>query len=106
MSKREQDILKMIASKVKDVTPNSATAYLYGSRARGDNSADSDWDLLILLDKDKITLDDIDEVTYPIREMGWGLGADINPVLYTRKEWEESSFTPFYKNVTQDKIAL
>ena len=79
---------------------------LYGSRARGDNRNDSDWDLLILLNKDKITLNDIDEVEYPLREMGWIIGEDINPILYTKKEWNDNSFTPFYKNVTHDCITL
>ena len=106
MTARDKEILQQIAIKVRNVAPKSASVYLYGSRARGDNRKDSDWDLLILLDKETITLSDIDEVAYPIREMGWALGADINPILYTKKEWKESSFTPFYKNVTEDSITL
>jgi len=34
------------------------------------------------------------------------LGAEINPIMYTKKEWEASRITPFYHNVTEDAIAL
>ena len=42
------DSIKDIAGKT---LPTNSTLLLYGSRARGDNRPDSDWDLLILLDK-------------------------------------------------------
>lgn len=106
MKKAEEQILRAIAAKARNVMPKDATIMLYGSRARGDNRKDSDWDLLILLNKEKVTLNDIDEVEYPLRELGWSIGQDINPVLYTNKEWNENSFTPFYKNVTEDCIIL
>ena len=106
MKKAEEQILRAIATKARNVMPKDATIMLYGSRARGDNRKDSDWDLLILLNKEKVTLNDIDEVEYPLRELGWSIGQDINPVLYTNKEWNENSFTPFYKNVTEDCIIL
>jgi predicted nucleotidyltransferase len=34
-----------------------AVAYLFGSRARGDSRADSDWDILILVDENQVTND-------------------------------------------------
>ena len=79
---------------------------LFGSRARGDARPDSDWDILVLLDKERITLDDMDNITYPIRELGWNLNEIINPIMYTKKEWQAKSFTPFYKNVTKEGIEL
>ena len=79
---------------------------LYGSRARGDYRSDSDWDLLVLVDKDSQHLQDFDRYAYPFVEMGWQIGAEINPMLYTYQEWEQRKFTPFYNNVEQDKIQL
>lgn len=86
--------------------PRKGRAILFGSRARGDARKDSDWDILILLDKDRITSDDMDEISYPIREFGWQIDEMINPIMYTTKEWEAKSFTPFYKNVMEEGIAL
>lgn len=64
------------------------------------------WDILIVLAKDKLTPEDYDTITYPLTKLGWDLGAEINPIMYTKKEWEASRITPFYHNVTEDAIAL
>ena len=96
------DTLKRVA---REVLPEHSKLYLYGSRARGDASEDSDWDLLILLDKPNITLDDFN-VAYPFREAGWDMGEVINPQVYSMDEWKRYSFTPFYKNVEHDKQVL
>jgi hypothetical protein len=45
-------------------------------------------------------------VTYPLTKLGWELGAEINPIMYTKKEWEQSRITPFYHNVEKDAIAI
>ena len=99
-----------VISRIKDTAtaliPKGGRAILYGSRARGDARPDSDWDILVLLDKERITLDDMDNITYAIRELGWNLNEIINPIMYTRKEWQAKSFTPFYKNVTKEGIEL
>ena len=101
---------EMVANGIEEVlrkaAPRSGRAILFGSRARGDARRDSDWDVLILLDKDRITAADMDEISYPIREFGWDIDEMINPIMYTMKEWEAKSFTPFYKNVMKEGVAL
>ena len=62
--------------------------------------------MLILLDKDRITPTDLDEVGYPIRKLGWDIDAQFNPIMYTMKDWEARSFTLFYKNVMKEGVAL
>ena len=89
-----------------EAAPQKGRAILFGSRARGDARKDSDWDVLILLDKDRITAADMDEISYSIREFGWQIDKMINPIMYTTKEWNAKSFTPFYKNVMKEGIAL
>ncbi len=106
MNTRQQDILKAIQATAHQVLPNGSHAILYGSQARGDARPDSDWDILVLMDKERINLDDIDKVSYPLRELGWELGENINTILYTVDDWKRNSFTPFYKNVTKDGIAI
>ena len=67
---------------------------------------ESDWDILILLDKSRIYNEDFDRVAYPLVELGWKIGADINPLIYTYTDWQRRSFTLFYKNVEQEGIEL
>lgn len=86
--------------------PENSKAILFGSRARGDARPDSDWDVLILLDKDRITNSDMDEVSYPICEFGWDADMMVNPIMYTMRDWEARRGTPFYKNVMKDGIPL
>jgi hypothetical protein len=46
------------------------------------------------------------DYVYAMMQLGWELNADINPIIYTNKDWAKRSFTPFYKNVTKDGIIL
>ena len=56
----------------------SRKAILLGSRARGTEQEGSDWDILVLLDKPKVTLQDYDKSSYPLRELGWDIDETIN----------------------------
>ncbi len=102
----DSNILMRIQTLGRDLLPEGSSLLLYGSRARGDYREDSDYDLVVLLDKDRQQLQDFTDYAYPFMEMGWDLGAEINPMLYTRKEWQKRHFTPFYQNVEHDKIVL
>lgn len=86
--------------------PKGGKAILYGSRARGDARADSDWDLLILLNKDRLEQTDYDNVSYPFVLLGCDLGEEINPILYTKQEWDSYETTPFHENVMRDGIEI
>ncbi len=103
---QEPSIIQRIKTMGRQILPKGSSLWLYGSRARGDYRSDSDWDLIVLVDKDKQQLQDFDRYAYPFIEMGWSLGKEINPMLYTRKEWQERHFTPFCHNVENDKIVL
>ena len=92
--------LRVIA---QETLPKGCVAWLYGSRARGDERPDSDWDVLILLDKQSVQDEDFEVYGYPMIEKGWHYGADINPQIYTHKEWEQMSMIPYCKNVEHDK---
>ena len=100
------DILNEIKRIAKEVLPKGGQLILYGSRARNEATEDSDWDLLILLDKPKIEHGDYDNVLYPFAALSWDVGELISPIIYTKNEWKKYSFTPFYKNVEQDGIVL
>lgn len=104
--KKGVNVLEAIEERLHGVLPEDGQALLYGSRARGDYRTDSDWDILILVNKEKLTSSDYDTLSYPLFELGWELDEVINPVLYTQRDWERGNFTPFYKNVKQDSIRL
>lgn len=98
----QQTILDRIKRIVLDKDP-LAKVYLYGSRARGTMKADSDWDLLILLDKDKITTEVERNVTSPLYDLEFEIGEVISPMVYSEKEWNSKhSITPFYSNVMRE----
>ena len=46
------------------------------------------------------------DYAYPFRVLGWDMNEEINPQVYSKKEWEGYSYTPFYMNVEQDKMVL
>lgn len=106
MKSYSDKILESIKHTLMEHLPKGGKALLYGSQARGDARVDSDWDILIIIDKDKLDPDDYDKVSYPLTVLGWDLGARINPIMYTMKEWAASCITPFYKNVEQEGIEL
>lgn len=103
---KREIIAQGVANVLKKAGRADAHVILFGSRARGDAHEDSDWDVLVLLNQDAITSVDMDHISYPIRELGWELDEMINPIMFTRHEWEAKSFTPFYKNVMKEGVVL
>jgi uncharacterized protein len=98
----QQNILDRIKGIVLGKDP-SAKVYLYGSRARGTMKPDSDWDLLILLNRDKITTEVERNVTSPLYDLEFEIGEVISPMIYSEKEWNSKySVTPFYSNVMRE----
>ena len=106
MTNRNRDILNQIKHVARTTAPKGSLVMLFGSRARGKAQKGSDWDILIVLPQERLRQEDYDQVSYPLVELGWTLGEQINPVVYTRREWEASSITPFYDNVQRDAISL
>ena len=82
--------------------PKDAKVILFGSRARRDAKADSDWDILVLLNKDKIDEQDHDNYTYPLWELGWQINQMIHPIVYSMKDWNSKKGSPFYNNVEEE----
>ena len=106
MKKEQEHILATIRKCLANNMPASGKAILFGSQARGTARDDSDWDILIILDKEELLPSDYDNVTYPLTELGWELGKEINPVMYSAREWLKYKNTSFCKNVEKEGIRL
>ena len=103
---KRTEVVNQISKAIRKVAP-TATAILYGSEARGDARSDSDIDVLILLDGDKMSLKREMEVTGPLNEIEWKPGVLVSPTVMLRKQWENMPFkTPFYVNVMNEGIRI
>ena len=96
----------IVGKKEESIMPKDAKVILFGSRARRDAKADSDWDILVLLNKDKIDEQDHDNYTYPLWELGWQINQMIHPIVYSMKDWQSKKGSPFYNNVEEEGVML
>lgn len=106
MQKEQEHTLAAIRECLAKNMPANGKAILFGSQARGTAREDSDWDILIILDKEELLPADYDNITYPLSMLGWDLGKEINPVMYSTKEWKKYKNTAFCKNVEKEGIRL
>lgn len=101
---RREHIIEAIRSGLSNLR-SGIEVRLYGSEARGEAHDNSDIDLLILVAKEKVTLDDELEITAPLYDIELKTGVLINTLILPKKEWGRI-VTPFYENVMQDAVAL
>lgn len=86
---------------------SNAVAFLFGSRARGNNRDDSDWDILILVDK-KIVTDEIEnEFRNDLYTIELETGQIISTFIYPKEYWETTLiYSTLYKNVMKEWVML
>ena len=101
-----EELLKQIRQTVREVEPD-ADIILYGSRSRGDDGRESDWDFLILVDghpSDERT----DRIRHRLYEVEWESGEVISSIIRDREEWGSDLYRamPFFKKVEQEGIRI
>ncbi len=86
---------------------SDAEVILYGSRARGDASDDSDYDLIVVVSGlvDMAVEDRIRANLYPLE---LETGAVITLMVYSRAEWHSPLYRamPLHKSVEREGIVL
>lgn len=101
-----EHIKTIIGSFVHNIEP-TARVLLYGSRARGDNNQNSDWDVAIIVDNGLSSFANTKKLGYPLFIKGIEIGVEINASVYTPKQWERGKqISNFYWNVEKDGVVL
>jgi predicted nucleotidyltransferase len=93
------EFLNRIKTTILGKAPD-AQILLFGSRARGTASTDSDWDILILLPNERINSKDESILTDPLYDLELETGEVISPFIYSETEWNNRyAITPLYKQI-------
>lgn len=78
---------------------------LYGSEARNESREDSDMDIIILIDKENVSVEEELAITTPLYDIELNSGVIINTLIIPKKDWGKR-ITPFYENVIRDAVAI
>ncbi len=96
----DAEFLQAVKRSVHEIDPQ-AEVWLFGSRARGDARPDSDWDFLVLTDK---------QVDRPFKYTVWDqlneleLSAErvISTRVWNNRSWNDMAVTDLYQNIQED----
>jgi predicted nucleotidyltransferase len=99
-------VLKNLSTAIHSQDP-SAQAFLFGSRARGDNKPDSDWDILILINNQIVTSEIEDKFRDVLYNIELESGQIISAFIYPKSYWQKKMrYSPLYKSIKKEGIKL
>ena len=102
----KSNVLEKIKKSVHASDPQ-ADVFLFGSRALGNNRVDSDWDLLILVDDPKVTLEIEDKFRSPLYDIELESSQIISSFIYAKDFWRKNlRYSPLYESVNKDGVRL
>jgi len=100
-----QQIFSEIQALKRQLLPNERLI-LFGSQARGDAREDSDWDLLVLLNREKRSFSkEYDEYAYPFSEIGDKYNTFVSVIVRNKNDWESQPSLLKY-NIEQEGIEI
>lgn len=103
---QKKDILKQIRDAVYNHAPQ-AEVYLYGSRARGGATKQSDWDILILLNTSLVSFEVEKQFINALYEVEIETGEVITPLIYSKFDWNNNrTMTSLYENIQREGIKI
>jgi len=105
MKKQKEIVISMIRKQVKEIDP-TADIILYGSRARGEERPDSDWDILILVNT-KADIETEKVFRHKLFDLELEIDEAFSTFVYNKQEWDSNYWmTPLYKNISKEGIVL
>jgi predicted nucleotidyltransferase len=106
MIQRKQYITQLIRQKVNEID-NTAEVILYGSRARGDNRRDSDWDVMILLKRKDVDKKVEQTFRHHLLDIELEIGVPVSVFVYSKSDWEgKYSITPLFRSIKKEGILI
>jgi uncharacterized protein len=106
MTPHEQNIMFLIRNKIRE-RDGQAEIVLYGSHARGDFNAESDWDILVLLDEENVSKITEQKFRHDLFDIELEIGEPISVFVYSKKVWNSNyAITPFYQNINKEGILI
>ncbi len=106
MIRRKQHIIQLIKKKINELD-STAEVILYGSRARGDNKRDSDWDVMILLNRKNVDKKIEQTFRHHLLDIELEIGVPISVFVYSKSDWEgKYSITPLFKSIKKEGIII
>jgi len=94
------------AAKSLSMYPDVLKVVVFGSRVRGDFTGDSDMDVLVVISKTDIGLEN--EVVHILSELELKYDVPLSPAIFTMKEYDinKNMGSPFITNVEREGIIL
>ena len=102
----DRQFLAECKAAIREVAPE-ASLILYGSRARGDAREDSDYDLLVLVDREA-DMDLERAVVDRLVPLEVQTGKVLTVLIYSRSQWDSALYRamPFHQNVTREGVPI
>lgn len=105
MKSKDSNITSKIRTLIREIDPSSEVI-LYGSRARGDNHPESDWDILILVDA-KVDLDYERLFRHKLYDLELETGEAFSITVYNKTDWISRYWmTPLFQNVSREGVRI
>ncbi len=103
MKTKTQQITRMIRDYINTIDPTT-DVILYGSRARGDEKKDSDWDILILTEYSTNLMTER-KFRDKLYDLELETGEAFSVFVYSKSDWQtKQRITPFYHNVYKEGL--
>lgn len=107
LNKTEKNALERFVKRVRDeLADNVADIEFFGSKARGDYSASSDIDILVIAKRR--TLEVMDKVAEITSELNLEYNCSLSPVVFSEDEYKRNAAmgSPFSLSVAAEGVKL